>query len=698
MSNLAFKVVWEQPVPVNAITQPAKLSFDLPLGVLVQDNKVAFMDAVNYDTYADLQAANLANGKTAVVINDPDLSKNGYYQKTASGFVKPNYPNYWMSGFLGDINAIIGNAELTAQQKLAALQTLINNAQASTNTEISNLQQSIQIAAAAGAGSNGWTAQLIADESGKTQQEINNQIKTPLFVNADDTGSIDATSQLASLLDPNGKHVIQLTKGTYLVDSLVIPNNTIVYGNGAIIKRRQHTNSPTVVVGKNSVIFGLKVDGNKAVLGAYGNIARGIDLRRNAAAIFCESYNNDRHGFYTMNEDLMVFDPPSENQKMLFCKAYDNGFNPGGAGTGDGFSALNSNNVLYLGCESWNNARTGFVATTYDRNTTHTDKSYSSGVRAVNCKAWGNGYSDLNFEGVTNGGVIGGEYASLTYSFSDKGVFSDVVVRRGFYAQDSDYISVNNIRVESELSANNNFYVTGKTPLVNNVRVTVGESANITSPSVTALVEASDGLGSVSNIHLNRAYFGIRLKVANAVNLTVEEASTARILIKRGSEPSLLVNDFIKLSNGSLEFSSNSIPTSGYSKIGDIIRSTSRYSRGEIGWVCTTSGTGSAAKWTAFGNVGGVPSQATFLSGTVEPAYDANDFTAGTSYYASSTDTKTYTNFPFSLVDSRLIINTSYNSAINQGWLQQEAISVLSNKRARRIKSAIGAWTAWELF
>ncbi len=40
--------------------------------------------------------------------------------------------------------------------------------------EISNLRNAIDIAAAAGAGANGWTAQLIADASGKNQQEINN--------------------------------------------------------------------------------------------------------------------------------------------------------------------------------------------------------------------------------------------------------------------------------------------------------------------------------------------------------------------------------------------------------------------------------------------------------------------------------------------------------------------------------------------
>lgn len=39
---------------------------------------------------------------------------------------------------------------------------------------VKDLNDVIDIAAAAGAGANGWTAQLVVDESGKTQQEINN--------------------------------------------------------------------------------------------------------------------------------------------------------------------------------------------------------------------------------------------------------------------------------------------------------------------------------------------------------------------------------------------------------------------------------------------------------------------------------------------------------------------------------------------
>lgn len=56
------------------------------------------------------------------------------------------------------------------------------------NQEIINLQNAIEIAAAAGAGENGWTAQLIVDASGKTQQAVNDNQRA-LFANILDYGA-----------------------------------------------------------------------------------------------------------------------------------------------------------------------------------------------------------------------------------------------------------------------------------------------------------------------------------------------------------------------------------------------------------------------------------------------------------------------------------------------------------------------------
>lgn len=436
----------------------------------------------------------------------------------------------------------------------------------------------------------GVPALAVSDASGVTQQEINDQIKTPLSVDADSTGSIDATSQLASLLDPAGKHVIQLTKGTYLVDKLVIPENTIVYGNGAIIKRRRHTDSPTVVVGENSVIFGLKVDGNKSVLGTSGHIARGIDLRRNSAAIFCESYNNVRHGFYAMNEDLMVFDPPSENQKALFCKSYDNGFNPGGGGTGDGFSAMNSNNVLFFGCEAWGNARTGFVATTYDRNTLTTDSSYTNRTQTHHCKAWDNGYSDFNFEYVTEPEVSNIEGGSVTFSGSPRANIHNISKIKGIYAQNADYASVSNINIYNDVRSHSLVYIQGKSPQVHNVTAIVADSIVDLTANTIEIVDTETNNGEVSNISVNKAYNGIVLRVANASNINVQSATNVWYRITR-EEGSTQFTNFKSFVNSKLEVYSSGLPTSGAWNKNDIVWNTFFTATNKtLCWVCTTSG------------------------------------------------------------------------------------------------------------
>lgn len=63
------------------------------------------------------------------------------------------------------------------------------------NQEIINLQNAIDIAAAAGAGANGWTAQLVVDASGKTQQQLTDF--KPHFLN--DTAALPNTDVTAIL-------------------------------------------------------------------------------------------------------------------------------------------------------------------------------------------------------------------------------------------------------------------------------------------------------------------------------------------------------------------------------------------------------------------------------------------------------------------------------------------------------------------
>ena len=57
---------------------------------------------------------------------------------------------------------------------------------------VTDLNDAIDIAVAAGAGANGWTAQLIVDESGETQQEINNKNKSDILIMQDSALILDS--------------------------------------------------------------------------------------------------------------------------------------------------------------------------------------------------------------------------------------------------------------------------------------------------------------------------------------------------------------------------------------------------------------------------------------------------------------------------------------------------------------------------
>ncbi|WP_168399453.1 sialidase family protein [Acinetobacter indicus] len=81
------------------------------------------------------------------------------------------------------------------------------------NQEIINLQNAIDIAAAAGAGENGWTAQLIVDSSGVTQQAINDLTGAPYWAKAGGynigerailgSGDIVKSTVAGNTVDPN---------------------------------------------------------------------------------------------------------------------------------------------------------------------------------------------------------------------------------------------------------------------------------------------------------------------------------------------------------------------------------------------------------------------------------------------------------------------------------------------------------------
>lgn len=72
---------------------------------------------------------------------------------------------------------------------LATIDALVENGL----IKIDDLQDAIDVAAAAGAGANGWIASLVVDSSGKTQQEVNNQLNARTYYIEDFGASESAT-------------------------------------------------------------------------------------------------------------------------------------------------------------------------------------------------------------------------------------------------------------------------------------------------------------------------------------------------------------------------------------------------------------------------------------------------------------------------------------------------------------------------
>lgn len=120
------------------------------------------------------------------------------------------------------------------------------NVQQRGDQEIENLRNAINIAAAAGAGANGWTASLVQDATGKNQQQVNDDIiasmqrisantfgASPSATWQQNRDAIQAANDEAKSL---GGAVVTLTPGTYEVKGVIQDSKVIFDLNGVTLK------------------------------------------------------------------------------------------------------------------------------------------------------------------------------------------------------------------------------------------------------------------------------------------------------------------------------------------------------------------------------------------------------------------------------------------------------------------------------
>lgn len=148
----------------EANTTTPKVTYKDPYGLTPNTNPIILDAAGEADIYLDGTYRIRITDRNDVLIND--VAKIGS----------------WFSDNLQDsldnVSSAMGEA---LKPTLQNLEDLVKNAELNANSELENLRNTINAAAAAGAGANGWTALLVADASGMTQQQVND--KTAIFYN-----------------------------------------------------------------------------------------------------------------------------------------------------------------------------------------------------------------------------------------------------------------------------------------------------------------------------------------------------------------------------------------------------------------------------------------------------------------------------------------------------------------------------------
>lgn len=108
--------------------------------------------------------------------DDQDVVVDGITKPTISKIMLGIRSHF--NGLKLEMTDLLNSSRDESNVIVSALQALYNSADATTQAEISNLQQAIDTAAAAGAGENGWTALVVQDASGKNQQEVNDGLES----------------------------------------------------------------------------------------------------------------------------------------------------------------------------------------------------------------------------------------------------------------------------------------------------------------------------------------------------------------------------------------------------------------------------------------------------------------------------------------------------------------------------------------
>lgn len=402
-------------------------------------------------------------------------------------------------------------------------------------------------------------------------------------------GTMDVSAKLQETLTAGAGAIVLFPPGIYRCDDLVAFDGTTIIMHGAVLERHAISGSAILTLGARCRVEGGEFDGRS--LGGGGKADVGLAV----AGVDCLVNGVTSHDHYA--DGIRV--DTADRSRIVNCTAYDNGTNPGPSGTGDGFFVLNSDGVWLTNCDARDNARTGLVANTYNGNSI--DATLSHRVRFNSCRSEGNGYNDVNMEGVSDP-IINDLWADgdVLSSDSNGGQFSGITIEDGgFYAEDHDHLHISHVDIR-KANSNSAFFVRGLRPRITDVKI-----LGVTGPHTSNAFEvrdATDELGTVHNVHVDGANNAVVMEgVVTASGFDVQNVGNVRFWVKHGGQASRSLLDLESITDARVRAQGASAGSSGYWYQGDIVYDSTPSAGGTIGWVCTSSG--SPGTWKTFGTI-----------------------------------------------------------------------------------------------
>lgn len=381
---------------------------------------------------------------------------------------------------------------------------------------------------------------------------------TPEMFGAIGDGVENDTGAFEAMFESGLKYVLD-GSSTYLVDALITPKSSVIYGNGATIKRAPSigTRAALITAGEYSLVSGVILDGNKEHMELNPTNYRGA---KGSRIEYSEIRNAAGHGVWFYNVS---------GGSVYNCRSHHNGKvrSVEGAAGEDGFVIHDGFGCSLELCEAWENGRTGIVVTSDIAKALRTDTN----TRVINCTSYNNVYGDVNLE-ISSGVVVAGLVAGgISLSDSQYIVIKDSFLKNGVYTAPSRGVNKAYLKnITCKPTRSNTIRLYGNDLRIDGICIQYPDDFEHT-PTYNVEVSSSSGYSYIRNISMNTGYNAYRITghFQEIGMLTTDTTVNRHTVSDRGSFNFSGAN---VVSAGSISLAISKLPLTGLWYKGDTIK------------------------------------------------------------------------------------------------------------------------------